>query len=68
MVTLYIKMEELILWNSEAWRYTGPFSRRNRFRGMFPGFGIAAVAFAAYCGYEYVFLQDNHHGHGDNHH
>ena len=29
---------------------------------MFPGFGIAAVAFAAYCGYEYMFLNDNHHG------
>ena len=34
--------------NSEAWRYTGPFSRANRFKGSFPGFGIAVVAFTAY--------------------
>ena len=52
----------------EAWRYTGPFTRRNRFRGMFPGFGIATVAFAAYCGYEYMFLNDNHHGDGGHGH
>lgn len=48
---------------SEAWRYTGPFSRVNRFRGLFPGFGIASVAFAAYCAYEYAFLQNDHHHH-----
>ena len=43
---------------------------------MFPGFGIATVAFAAYCAYEYAFLKDDHshggsgHGttsHGDKH-
>ena len=35
----------------------------NRFRGLFPGFGIASVAFAAYCAYEYAYLKDGH-GHG----
>ncbi|KAK0513012.1 hypothetical protein JMJ35_005029 [Cladonia borealis] len=52
---------------SEQWRYTGPFTRWNRFRGTLPGFGIASVAFAAYCGYEYLFLNDSHHGHGSEH-
>jgi hypothetical protein len=33
---------------SEQWRYTGPFSRFNRFKGSFPGLGIATVAFGAY--------------------
>ena len=49
----------------ESWRYTGPFTRFNRFKSAFPGLGIATVAFAAYCGYEYLFLQDEHHGHKD---
>ncbi|KAF4763115.1 hypothetical protein HAV15_000341 [Penicillium sp. str.  len=53
--------------STEAWRYTGPFSRAKRFRGLFPGFGIASVAFAAYCTYEHFFLKDDHH-HGDAHH
>lgn len=52
---------------SEEWRYTGPFSRRNRLRGAFPGLGIATVAFAIYCGYEYLFLNDDH-GHGAENH
>lgn len=52
---------------SEAWRYTGPFSRWNRFKGLFPGLGIATVAFTAYCAYEHFFLKDDHH-HGDAHH
>ncbi|KAI1926119.1 hypothetical protein LOZ58_000904 [Ophidiomyces ophidiicola] len=50
----------------EAWRYSGPFSRMNRLRGSFPGLGIATVAFAAYCGYEWAFMKDEHHG--DGHH
>jgi NADH dehydrogenase (ubiquinone) 1 beta subcomplex subunit 3 len=29
--------------------------------------GIATVAFAAYCGYEYLFVKDEHH-HGEEHH
>ncbi|KAH7360860.1 NADH-ubiquinone oxidoreductase B12 subunit family protein [Rhexocercosporidium sp. MPI-PUGE-AT-0058] len=56
---------------AEAWRYSGPFTRFNRFKGSFPGLGIATVAFAAYCGYEYLFLNDGHgHGeaHGEGHH
>ncbi|KAK2739430.1 hypothetical protein FQN57_006559 [Myotisia sp. PD_48] len=47
----------------EAWRYTGPFSRWNRFKTGLPGLGIATVAFAIYCGYEYAFLKDDHHAH-----
>ncbi|KAH8889334.1 hypothetical protein GQ53DRAFT_224005 [Thozetella sp. PMI_491] len=54
----------------ETWRYQGRFSRFNRYRGALPGFGIASVAFAAYCTYEYFFLAPKHHGegHGDGHH
>lgn len=47
----------------EAWRYTGPFTRYNRFKGVFPGLGTATVAFAAYCAYEALFMKDEHHGH-----
>lgn len=50
--------------NSELWRYNGPFSRFNRFKGLFPGLGVATVAFAGYCAYEHFFLND-HHGHGE---
>ncbi|CAG8982728.1 hypothetical protein HYALB_00001010 [Hymenoscyphus albidus] len=56
----------------EAWRYAGQFTRWNRFKSAFPGLGIASVAFAAYCGYEYMFLKDDHAhaegGHGEGHH
>lgn len=51
----------------EAWRYTGPFTRYNRFKRAFPGLGIATVAFAGYLVYEAVFLKDEHHGHGEGH-
>lgn len=60
----------LTVWSRERWRYTGPFTRFNRFKGSFPGLGIATVAFAAYCGYEHFFLQDDHHhdaGHSEGH-
>lgn len=54
---------------SEAWRYTGPFTRWNRFKGSVPGLGIATVAFAAYCAYEWAFLsKDSQHGHAEEHH
>ncbi|KAI5819931.1 NADH-ubiquinone oxidoreductase B12 subunit family-domain-containing protein [Pyronema omphalodes] len=56
---------------AEAWRYTGPFTRWNRFKGTFPGLGTAIVAFAGYCAYEHFFLKDEHHGnghHGEGHH
>lgn len=69
--------KELGLWSNElilhreAWRYTGPFTRFNRFKRAFPGLGIATGAFAVYLVYEAVFLKkDSHHGegHGDEHH
>lgn len=47
---------------SEAWRYTGTFSRFNRFKGSLPGLGTATVAFAGYCLYEHFFMEDEHHG------
>jgi len=55
---------------NEAWRYTGPFSLRNRFKNLFPGFGTASVAFAAYCAYEHFFLNENeaHHNSDAEHH
>ncbi|RMJ27976.1 hypothetical protein PHISP_01173 [Aspergillus sp. HF37] len=52
---------------NEIWRYTGPFSRWNRFKGTFPGLGIASVAFAGYCAYEHFFLREQH-GHHEDHH
>ncbi|EWY86944.1 hypothetical protein FOQG_03821 [Fusarium oxysporum f. sp. raphani 54005] len=56
---------------NEAWRYQGPYTRWNRLKSGFPGLGIATVAFTAYCGYEYFFLEDEHHhgeAHGEEHH
>ncbi|KAI8962460.1 NADH-ubiquinone oxidoreductase B12 subunit family-domain-containing protein [Daldinia sp. FL1419] len=56
---------------AEAWRYTGQFTRWNRFKNAFPGLGIATVAFVAYLGFEKLFLGgDEHHGegHGETHH
>ncbi|KAF2679597.1 hypothetical protein K458DRAFT_393722 [Lentithecium fluviatile CBS 122367] len=52
----------------EAWRYTGPFTRWNRFKGAFPGLGIATVAFATYCVAEALFFPDTHHEHHDEKH
>ena len=49
---------------SEAWRYTGPFTRWNRFKGAFPGFGIGLGAFILYSAYEAAFTKDTH-GHGE---
>ena len=57
--------------SSEAWRYSGPFTRWNRFKGAFPGLGIAIVAFTGYCVYEELFMEKAHHhaeGHGEGHH
>ncbi|KAK0646276.1 NADH-ubiquinone oxidoreductase B12 subunit family-domain-containing protein [Cercophora newfieldiana] len=55
---------------NEAWRYTGHFSRFNRFKNALPGLGTASVAFAGYCLYEYLFIKDEHHAeaHGGGHH
>lgn len=55
--------------SSEAWRYTGPFTRWNRFKGAFPGFGIGAGAFLVYWAFESIFLKKDHgHGHDEAHH
>lgn len=50
--------------HSEQWRYTGPFTRFNRFKGSFPGLGIATVAFAGYCVAEKLFFPEEHGHHG----
>lgn len=48
--------------SSEAWRYQGPFTRVNRFKGALPGFGIATVAFIAFNIGEYFLVsKDDHH-------
>ncbi|KAG0025581.1 endodeoxyribonuclease [Podila clonocystis] len=48
-----------------AWRQHALFTRSARIRTMFPGLGIASVAFAVYLGYEYVTApKDAHHGEG----
>ena len=60
-------LTNLIVSCSEAWRYTGPFSRANRLRGAFPGFGIAVVAFAGYMVYEQLFVAPAH-AHGESVH
>lgn len=49
----------------DAWRYEGQFSRLNRFKGAFPGFGIAVGAFTLYVAYEKMFLKNEHQ---DEHH
>jgi NADH dehydrogenase (ubiquinone) 1 beta subcomplex subunit 3 len=51
----------------EAWRYTGPFTRFNRFKSAFPGLGIATVAFGVYLVAEQVFFKEEHH-HGEAEH
>ena len=46
----------------EAWRKHPLFSKGSNFRTMFPGLGIATVAFIAYCGVENFFLKyEKHH-------
>ncbi|KAK5166260.1 uncharacterized protein LTR77_008521 [Saxophila tyrrhenica] len=53
---------------NEAWRYTGPFTRRNRLKGLFPGFGIGLAAFGVYMVYEQLFMSSGHsHGHAEGH-
>jgi NADH dehydrogenase (ubiquinone) 1 beta subcomplex subunit 3 len=43
------------------------FTRRKRFANTLPGLAIGTGAFVVYCGYEYLFLKDGHHGHDDSH-
>ncbi|KAI9294777.1 hypothetical protein K502DRAFT_324671 [Neoconidiobolus thromboides FSU 785] len=45
----------------EAFRKSPFFSRANTIRGLFPGFGIASVAFAIYCGAEALFSKKEEH-------
>ncbi|KAF9093842.1 hypothetical protein BGX29_009787 [Mortierella sp. GBA35] len=48
-----------------AWRNHALFTRRARIGTMFPGLGIATVAFAAYLGYEYVTAPKETHHHSE---
>lgn len=54
--------------HSEQWRYTGPFTRFNRFKGSFPGLGIATVAFAGYLVAEQLLWKDDHAHHEEGGH
>ncbi|ORY58001.1 NADH dehydrogenase 1 beta subcomplex subunit 3 [Leucosporidium creatinivorum] len=36
----------------EAWRKSAIFTNKAMFRNLFPGFGIAVVAFSAYVAYD----------------
>jgi hypothetical protein len=47
----------------EAWRYTGPFLGRTlRWKGTFPGLGIASAAFGVYLAYDtFVATHDEEH-------
>ncbi|KAK6459420.1 NADH dehydrogenase 1 beta subcomplex subunit 3 [Scheffersomyces xylosifermentans] len=48
----------------DAWRYEGQFSRINRFKSAFPGFGIGVGAFVLYVAYEKLVLKkDEEHHH-----
>ncbi|ODQ81461.1 hypothetical protein BABINDRAFT_26188, partial [Babjeviella inositovora NRRL Y-12698] len=44
-----------------AWRYQGPFTRANRFKGLVPGFGWGVGAFAVYCVAEHFLFPAHHH-------
>ncbi|EFI28207.1 hypothetical protein CC1G_14232 [Coprinopsis cinerea okayama7 len=51
----------------EAWRKSPVFSNRVMFRSLFPGFGIAVVAFTAYVAVDNYVLskspESSHHHH-----
>ena len=49
-------------WKAEQWRYEHPLiaTKYTKFKAL-PGFGIATVAFVAYCGAEYAFGWNTHH-------
>ena len=53
----------ILMRRSEQWRYTGPFTRFNRFKGSFPGLGIATVAFGVYLAAEQAGLLKDEGGH-----
>ncbi|TEB37653.1 hypothetical protein FA13DRAFT_1726763 [Coprinellus micaceus] len=53
----------------EAWRKNPVFANRVMFRNLFPGFGIAVVAFAAYVAIDnYVLSNQDSHKHESSHH
>lgn len=47
----------------DAWRYEGQFTRFNRFKSAFPGFGIGLGAFLLYVGYEKVTAKPHDNSH-----
>ncbi|RKP15479.1 hypothetical protein BJ684DRAFT_2384, partial [Piptocephalis cylindrospora] len=47
----------------ESWRRHPVFSFKNQVRNLFPGLGIATVAFAAYCTWEHFSQQNDHSSH-----
>lgn len=47
----------------EAWRYQGPYTKWNRFKGALPGLGIASIAFTGYCVFEKLFEGNHECGH-----
>jgi len=47
----------------EAWRHSPEFSKIRQVSRMFPGFGLAVVAFGAYLAYEKLAGDANEHGH-----
>ncbi|KAI8980819.1 NADH-ubiquinone oxidoreductase B12 subunit family-domain-containing protein [Pilobolus umbonatus] len=47
----------------EAWRKSPIFSKTSNLKTLFPGLGIATVAFAAYCTYEHFFLNKSNKHH-----
>jgi len=52
----------------DAWRKHPVFSNRAMFSTLFPGFGIAVVAFSAYVLAENVLGKGKHHAVEDKHH
>ncbi|KAI0268007.1 NADH-ubiquinone oxidoreductase B12 subunit family-domain-containing protein [Russula aff. rugulosa BPL654] len=52
----------------DAWRRHPVFSNRAMFSSLFPGFGIAVVAFSAYVLAENILGKGKHQAVGDKHH
>ncbi|TDL24258.1 hypothetical protein BD410DRAFT_786371 [Rickenella mellea] len=52
----------------EAWRKHPVFSNRAMFKNIFPGFGIAVVAFSAYLVWDNVMQSSKAHTHEDKPH
>ncbi|KAI1320800.1 endodeoxyribonuclease [Mortierella claussenii] len=66
---LEMKLQDPNPWaKHHAWRNSTLFTRSARIRSMFPGLGIASVAFAAYLGYEYITAPKADAHHGEAHH